>query len=323
MHDIRRSGAFGALRKGVHVRKVAHRAGLGKTSDESVYRGLSEGPNGFTINRDPPVATRKFRTPGEKRSRRTVGGKIMKTPWKVRSRLLAVGLGCLAAVALPSCAPYVSLAFHPDRLPPPPVNYSSRIPYRFGFVPFVDDRYIPVGSDDFYLIGWGTGTGTLETRSNVSRFVTESYVRSFRHLGLDATTVTIKGLEAPEDVGRYLAQITSRYPDIRYLVAGVIKDFQFQISHPRFNPGPEFSILATGVAWVKCQERIELQVYSAISGRQVGQFTVKIYTIRQTKGKDQNEFIRSAEQTLDRNLGTIVMKSVGNIDSILRSAPSS
>lgn len=247
----------------------------------------------------------------------------MKKPGTARSRFLVAGRGCLVAMALTSCAPYVSLAFHPDRMPPPPVNYSSRIPYRFGFVPFVDDRYIPVGSGDLYMIGWGTGTGTLETRSNVSRFVTKSFVRSFRHLGLDATTIRVKGLEAPEDVGRYLGLVTNRYPDTRYLVAGVIKDFQFQISHPRFNPGPEFSILATGVAWVKCQERIELHVFSAISGRQVGQFTVKIYTIRQTKGKDQNDFIRSAERTLDRNLGTIVMKSVGNIDSILRSAPAS
>jgi hypothetical protein len=245
----------------------------------------------------------------------------MKRPFWSRHRVFMMGVLCVAGAVLFGCAPTAVLRFHPDRLSPGTVNYASRLPYRFGFVRFRDERYVPAGSGDYLLIGWGTGTGTLETRTNVSRFVTESFVRSFRHLGIRARAVSVKGLEGPADLAKHLGTLASDYPDVQYLVMGEIQDFQFQISHPRLGVGTEFSLLATDVAWIKCQERITLHVFSAISGRSVGSFTSEVYTIRKTRGKSQTEFIREAERTLDRNLASVVMKAVGHIDTTLRKAP--
>lgn len=248
------------------------------------------------------------------------GGKTGR-PFGRRHCVFMTGLSLVVSVVLSGCAPTVSLRFHPDQLSPGPVNYASRLHYRFGFVPFKDERYVPMGSGDYLLIGWGTGTGTLETRTNVSRFVTGSFVRSFRHLGILARIVSVKGLESPDDLEKHLASLTTKYPDVRYLVMGEIQDFQFQISHPRLSVGPEFSLLATDVAWIKCQERMTLHVFSAISGRSVGTFVSEVHTIKKTRGKSQSEFIREAESQLESNLSVVVMKAVANIDTILRNAP--
>ena len=248
------------------------------------------------------------------------GGKTERPFWS-RHRVFMTGVSLGVGAILSGCAPTVALRFHPDQLSAGPVNYASRLHYRFGFVPFRDERYVPMGSGDYLLIGWGTGTGTLETRTNVSRFVTGSFVRSFRHLGILARTISIKGLESPGDLEKHLGMVATNYPDVRYLVMGEIQDFQFQISHPRLSVGAEFSLLATDVAWIKCQERITLQVFSASSGRSVGTFTSEVYTVKKTRGKSQSEFIREAERTLDHNLAGVVMKAVANIDAILQNAP--
>jgi len=177
-------------------------------------------------------------------------------------------------------------------------------------VTFSDDRIVAEGAGDPRLIGWGTGTGTLDTRDNIKKFVTRSFVEEFGRVGLPArlVSVPVTPFRAPEHRLRFVKKFLHGN---EVAVLGKIREFQFQIDHPRYGMGPEFSLLDMQDARIRVQVSIDLRFMDAGTGQEIWSGTLSSAQEKEVHYEKRGEGLRTAMGLLADNLRKVILDAAG------------
>jgi hypothetical protein len=229
-----------------------------------------------------------------------------------RFRILV--LFVLLVTGLAACVPRPSLHFSPvdDRALKDRVRETGSRP--LAVLPFADDRTVASASGDPQLIGWGTGTGTLDTRQDIKGFVAKSFVREMERLGLPArfVPVSMTPFRAPKN---RLSKVRNLLGGNDVVLLGSMREFQFQVNHPRYGVGGEFSLLDMQNAEIRVQVEFDLQFVDAGTGAVLWKGTLFSEEEKDVHVNKPGQGLKQATDLLSSNLRKVILQAVGKWSS--------
>ncbi len=230
-------------------------------------------------------------------------------PEKVRNDwfFLMMALGVLL-IGVTGCVPRASLEFSPTGDPIVERKIHEVGDLHLAVATFSDDRIVVRGTGDPRLVGWGTGTGTLDTRSDIKTFVTQSFVEEMNRLGIHArvASVPVTPFGAPKN--RLIAYRKFLGEDETVLL-GTLTEFQFQIDHPRFGVGSEFSLLDMQSARIRTQVAFDLKFVDLGTGDVLWKGSLSSEREKNIHYKQPGEDLKAASALLSDTLRHVIVEA--------------
>ncbi|MHB8544450.1 MAG: hypothetical protein ACYC9S_10700 [Leptospirales bacterium] len=223
----------------------------------------------------------------------------------------------LFLLVLAGCVPRPSLQFSPSSDPAMEKKIRQTGEIRLGVVTFSDDRIVARGAGDPHLIGWGTGTGTLDTLDNIKRFVTRSFTTELDRLGIHARVISIPS--RPFGSPRKRLQAYRRFlGNSETVLLGRIREFQFQVDHPRFGMGSEFSLLDMQDARIRVQVSMDLKFVNWRTGELLWKGSLSSDEEKKIHYRKRGQDLKAATELLSENLRKVILESVEKLTSSMR-----
>lgn len=236
-------------------------------------------------------------------------------PETIRYNWLRIAvLTSLLLTGLPGCVPRPALHFDSISDPMAERKIHEIGDIHLAIVTFSDDRIVPRGSGDPQLIGWGTGTGTLDTRDNIKQFVTASFASEMNRLGIHARLVSVPS--RPFGAPRKRLHAYRRFlGNSETILLGRIREFQFQVDHPRFGMGSEFSLLDMQDARIRVQVVLDLKFVDLGTGDVIWKGSLSSAEEKKVHYQKRGQDLKAASDLLSENLRKVILESVGKLTS--------
>lgn len=235
-----------------------------------------------------------------------MGWNLLKTFREHRARTMM--FVCLLTAGLSGCVPGVSLQFSPAGDPTMEREIHEIGDSRLSIVTFSDDRPVPKGSGDPRLIGWGTGTGTLDTRTDIKEFVARSFASEMNRLGIRArwVPVPVRPFGAPE---KRVQAYRKFLAEDGLVLLGRIREFQFQVDHPRFAMGAEFSILDMQNARIRVQVEMDLRFVDLGTGDVLWEGILSSGQEKDVHYRKRGQDLKAASALLSDTLRNVIIQA--------------